>query len=324
MITEDKYPLISFIITCYNTPVDMLKECIDSIISLSIEKREREIIIVDDGSETNPLNELGDYNNEILFIHKANGGASTARNIGLEIAKGKYVQLIDGDDHLILFPYEHCLNIIKSQDVDLLLFDFSKKETSNSKYTDTKTTSGTEYLLKNNIQGAIWSMIFKRSIRGDLQFTPGIVCVEDEEFKPQLILRAKKVVHTNAQAYFYRQNPNSITHIYSPDSIAHRLHDNEKILVHLNEITKSLPQEKQRALKRRVAQLTMDYIYNIIILTHSKEKLYKSTDRLKSYGLYPLPKTKYSRKYIWFQRLSANRIGLITLVHILPLLTRER
>lgn len=56
--TQDiQAPLVSFIITTYNLPIQYLKECIDSILQLSLNAKEREIILVDDGSDICPLDE---------------------------------------------------------------------------------------------------------------------------------------------------------------------------------------------------------------------------------------------------------------------------
>ena len=51
-------PKISFILTYYNLPIQMLCECIDSILALSLRPDEREIIVIDDGSEMSPVNAL--------------------------------------------------------------------------------------------------------------------------------------------------------------------------------------------------------------------------------------------------------------------------
>ena len=48
-----KKPLISFIVTTYNTPVEMLADCLDSITCLSLSKNDREIVVIDDGSKDN-------------------------------------------------------------------------------------------------------------------------------------------------------------------------------------------------------------------------------------------------------------------------------
>ena len=56
----EETPFISFIIPVYNVPTEMLYECLDSILRLSLRKSEREIIIIDDGSTLTPLKALDD------------------------------------------------------------------------------------------------------------------------------------------------------------------------------------------------------------------------------------------------------------------------
>ena len=61
-------PLISFIITYYNEPLDMLCECIDSITVLTLTSDEREIIVVDDGSDESPVETLKQFGDAITDI----------------------------------------------------------------------------------------------------------------------------------------------------------------------------------------------------------------------------------------------------------------
>lgn len=323
MTTTQNSPLVSFVIICYNTPIAMLKTCLDSILALSLTEDEREIILVDDGSEISPIDELNAYQEQIIYIRKQNGGASTSRNTGMNCANGEYIQFIDADDYLIPQQYEHCIEIIKQHhNVDLVQFDFTSGQATNKLLTDSTPVSGTEYLQNNNIFGTVWSMLFKKSIRGTLAFTPGIVCVEDEEFKPQLVIRANNVVKTSAQAYFYRVNPDSITH---DDNMTQRhLDDHLKIIQNLSQIAQTLPIPEHNAMQRRVAQLTMDYIYKIITLTHSQQELFKRIDALKTYGLFPLPNKNYTTKYIWFRKVSGTKAGLLLLLKMLPMMGIEK
>ena len=75
-------------------------------------------------------------------------------------------------------------------------------------------------------------------------------------------------------------------------------------------------------MRRRIDQLTMDYIYNIIILTRSEQQLSERTEQLRREGLFPLPVANYTSKYKWFSRLSASPAGLRLLLRSLPLLRR--
>lgn len=88
----------SIIIPAYNVE-DYLLDCVDSVIKQSF--RDYEIILVNDGSTDSTLEicqELSKKNKSINLITKKNGGLSSARNAGIEIAKGDYLLFLDGDD----------------------------------------------------------------------------------------------------------------------------------------------------------------------------------------------------------------------------------
>lgn len=317
-------PIVSFIITYYQVPVDMLCECIDSILSLSLRHFEREIIIIDDGSKTSPINDLIKYEDDIIYVRQKNMGLSVARNTGLDIAKGNFIQFVDADDQLIQAPYEQCLDIIRYQNkVDMVLFDFTTRLPVQIIPENAIPTNGSTYMRNHNIHGSAWGYLFRRSILGELRFTPGIYH-EDEEFTPQLLLRAEEVYPTNLQAYWYRPRQNSITSSTRAEDIDKRIQDSETVIVHLHELCDKLPHQDRMALERRVAQLTMDHIYSIIIQTRSATILQQRIDILHSKGLFPLPEGNFTSKYKWFRRMVNTSVGRHALLHILPLMHKER
>lgn len=323
---KEKNLLVSFIITYYNLPVGMLNECIDSVLRLSLHPSEREIIIVDDGSDISPMNELMKYGNDIVYVRQTNGGVSVARNTGMKIAKGDYIQLIDGDDFLLDKPYGQCVDIIRNNpNVDIVLFDFTKNAHQYSSNVGVpQITSGATFMHNHNLRGSVCCCLFRASIKGALEFTPGICYGEDEEFTPQLLLRAETVYYTNIPAYYYREHHASAIHQKDEKNVLKRLKDNKTVILHLHQMADHFPINDQHALQRRVAQLTMDYLYNIIMLTRSNKMLNEQIEKLHAEGLFPLPKANYSKKYIWFRRLTSTQLGRTILLHTLPLLKKER
>ena len=317
-------PLVTFIVTCYNLPAQMLCECIESILSLSLRPFEREIIVVDDGSEKSPIEELMRYGNEVVYLRKSNGGVSTARNLGLLTATGKYIQFVDGDDTLIQATYEHCLDIIRYQKADLVMFDFTHQRGNSLSYDDREPMSGSTMMRLHNIQGAACLCLFSRSILGELTFTPGINYGEDEEFTPQLLLRAEQVVRTSAKAYYYRLRETSATGNKSKENVMRRLDDNLRVIRSLQQTAATLPTEERIAMERRVAQLTMDHIYNIITLTRDSSLLQERLETLRRDGLFPLSDRDYTTKYTWFRRMTNSNAGLALLMKTLPLINKER
>ena len=147
---QETQPLVSFIIACYNLPIPLLCECINSILALSLPPEEREIIIIDDGSETSPVNGLTQYSNDMIYVRQHHAGVSVARNRGLQMVHGRYVQIIDGDDSLLKIPYEHCLDLVRNslQPIDVIMFDFTKTLPSKDKesFHDSPLMSGSEYM----------------------------------------------------------------------------------------------------------------------------------------------------------------------------------
>ena len=302
----------------------MLCECIDSILALSLRPFEREIIIVDDGSNVSPMNGLMQYGDEIIYIRQKNSGLSVARNNGIEMAQGEYLQFIDSDDHLIQVPYEHCLDLIRlNVGIDMVMFDFTSTSTKETSFKDSEVITGSEYMLKNNIHATAWGYLFKRATLSELRFTPGI-WHEDEEFTPQLLIRAEHVCTTDAKAYYYYKHKGSITTHNDDESKTKRFNDIRGVLDRLQYLCDRVPQSDRVALQRRVAQLTMDYIYQVIIQQRSQKALNACINELNSKGLFPLPDRDYSQKYIWFRKMTNSRLGRTILLNTLPLLKKER
>ena len=105
-------PLISIIIPIYNI-MDCLEKCVDSCINQTY--KNIEILMIDDGS-TDGTAELCDRLKEkderIRVFHKENGGSSSARNLGIEQARGEYLGFVDSDDFISSTMYEDLMNAI--------------------------------------------------------------------------------------------------------------------------------------------------------------------------------------------------------------------
>lgn len=128
-----KAPMISVIVPVYNV-AKWLYECLDSIVMQKAV--DYEVIMVDDGSTDNSADIIREYAEKYSFFHaykKTNGGLSSARNYGVEKAKGKYIYFLDSDDK---FFNDECISFmiheLDNNDIDVLYFDgesfFESKE----------------------------------------------------------------------------------------------------------------------------------------------------------------------------------------------------
>lgn len=93
--TDPKKPLVSVIIPTYNDG-DYLCEAIEGVLNQTYENLE--IIVVDDGSTLDPKPMLEKYMSHVCYIRKANGGVGSARNTGIQSAKGQFLAFLDSDD----------------------------------------------------------------------------------------------------------------------------------------------------------------------------------------------------------------------------------
>lgn len=306
---------MTFVITCYDLPADMLRECVTAIFSLAFQPGEREVIVIDDGSKLPAITDIDDVKDQIIYLRQPNSGLASARNMGIRVATGRYIQFVDGDDYLLRIPYEHCLDLVRYHNPDMVLFDFSTRSSVATPYSYEGPMSGSEYMQGHNLHGTACGYIFSRELLGSLRFTAGILH-EDEEFTPQLILRAERLFYTDAKAYYYRQRRGSIMHVDAANHIDKRLSDSLAVILRLQQMAATMPETDRQALARRVAQLTMDYLYNTIQLTHSRQRLDDAIATLEQQGLYPLPDKRYTRKYWMFRRLVQSKMGRSLLLHI--------
>lgn len=306
---------MTFVITCYDLPADMLRECVTAIFSLAFQPGEREVIVIDDGSKLPAITDIDDVKDQIIYLRQPNSGLACARNMSIRVATGRYIQFVDGDDYLLRIPYEHCLDLVRYHNPDMVLFDFSTRSSVATPYSYEGPMSGSEYMQGHNLHGTACGYIFSRELLGSLRFTAGILH-EDEEFTPQLILRAERLFYTDAKAYYYRQRRGSIMHADAANHIDKRLSDSLAVILRLQQMAATMPETDRQALARRVAQLTMDYLYNTIQLTHSRQRLDDAIATLEQQGLYPLPDKRYTRKYWMFRRLVQSKMGRSLLLHI--------
>jgi glycosyltransferase involved in cell wall biosynthesis len=213
--------MLSIIVPVYNVK-PYLSRCLDSIIHQTY--KNLEIILVDDGSTDGSDQICDDYaqkDKRIVVIHKSNGGLSSARNAGLDIARGDLIGFVDSDDWIAPDTYTSVFECYTKTGADIIAFGYYeatdttlKKMPENGFMDNTRVLTNIEaanYLIKNeNIRDYVWNKIFTKSVFADHRFLPGKY-FEDTHIMYSLFLSANKVaVLGNHYKYFYFQRPDSI------------------------------------------------------------------------------------------------------------------
>jgi hypothetical protein len=114
-------PLVSVIIPSFNH-ARYIRECIDSVFCQTF--KDFEVIVVDDGSSDESLDILRSFGNRIRLIEQSNRGTQAARNRGLQLAKGKYIALLDSDDGWLPNKLEVQIDALSRQPEIGLLYSF--------------------------------------------------------------------------------------------------------------------------------------------------------------------------------------------------------
>lgn len=116
---KDKELILSVIIPCYNC-APVIVRCLDSI-----DYPDCEIIVVNDGSQDNGAEVVEQYiasHPNVRLINKPNGGASSARNRGIEEAKGKYIAFVDADDYLSQGGLTRMIDLAEQHQADIVKY----------------------------------------------------------------------------------------------------------------------------------------------------------------------------------------------------------
>lgn len=221
-------PELSVIIPAYNVE-DFISLSIDSV--LNQEFKDMEIIVVDDASKDRTKDIISAYSKKYSFItmieNDSNIGAGKSRNYGIQVANGKYIGFIDGDDWVDLNYYSTLISVANSTYSDVVIAgirdEYNNHLSSEMRYVyaneftiDGRT--GLRLLTKSENMGTFITPIMNNKIyRKEFLLKNRIACSDnkswqDDYFSFFAILHADKITFTPETVYHYRQRHSSTTH----------------------------------------------------------------------------------------------------------------
>ena len=212
--------LISVIVPVYKVE-KYLAQCMDSILSQT--HKDLEIILVDDGSPDNcgaMCDEYAKRDSRVKVIHKANGGLSDARNVGLAVCTGDYISFVDSDDYIAPDLYELLATFAEKEDLDVAMCGMTRVESdrkwSSADFAPMILTDPNEMIYQIFVNPnrlsmpAVWAHIYRASRYKDLLFEKGRY-MEDVYYTLPSIERACRFGIRCERKYFYNYRDDSIT-----------------------------------------------------------------------------------------------------------------
>lgn len=218
---------VSIIIPVYNVQV-YLQQCVQSVLLQTY--RDLEIILVDDGSTDDSghlCDTLAAGDPHISVIHKANGGLSDARNVGLQHAMGEYVAFLDGDDvWLEKDGLRQMMTLVEQKAADVLLFQcvdiYPHRQQSRREYDmEYIYTHTAQEIFDRLVRTQVFNMsacfqLIRRGLltENDIYFEKGLLS-EDIDWSLRLWKHVQHVQAINIPMYGYQHRNESITTSYS-------------------------------------------------------------------------------------------------------------
>ena len=229
-ILKEELPLISLIVPCYNVK-EYLEECVSSLLKQTYPSVE--IILIDDGSKDETVTMIDEYSKKysnVRGIHKENGGLSSARNRGIEEAKGEYLAFVDSDDHVDSSYVDKLYNAIKKYHTGIAIcgYELFENEQGTVTFDEEKVVSGFEalkglgeiYHKENVLYTVAWNKLCRSDIFKEMCFAEGRI--HEDVFASHRILGAVDSIAVIPEAlYHYRIREGSITSPEKKQDIRH-------------------------------------------------------------------------------------------------------
>lgn len=209
--------LISIIIPVYNVE-QYLEKCIDSLISQTYNNIE--ILLIDDGSTDNSPKICDEYSKKdsrVRVIHKANGGAASARNVGVAESKGSIIAFVDSDDYVDPDTYFKSYALMKETQSDIVIYGRyveygniqiikadAKQDIIDNKEAIIRLNSDSSFDM------AVWDKIYRKEVIENIKFPEGITA-EDCFVTCRYLYNAKKIAILPEAKYHYIQRKSSVS-----------------------------------------------------------------------------------------------------------------
>ncbi len=286
--------IVSIIVPIYKTEI-YLDKCIGSIVNQTY--KNIEIILVNDDSPDNSKSlceKWAKLDERIVIINKENGGLSSARNAGLDIAKGDYITFIDSDDYIEPEMVEKLLDAIVMQGTDIVACRYQdvdedyniivRDKMNDFRLEYNKNYTGEEYLrniLDEITQPMAWAKLYSKAFVDNKRFVLGSHC-EDNLFIYQYLQQDNTICFIPEVLYNYLMREGSITAGFNKKTYTDRILSSDYMLkraeTEFHSLIDSAKSNNYLNLIRFISHMPLEYIKNkdetyISVITRIKKNL---------------------------------------------------
>lgn len=219
-------PRVSFIVPVYNTQ-EFLPRCLDSLLGQTYP--DIEIVVVNDGSPDDSAAIIGKYackDSRMHVVEKSNGGLSSARNAGMDVARGDIIDFVDSDDYVEPNLAEFLVDAFAKEHPEIVVFgavcepaEVASKRIKQLLSPEARTfeSFNPALLFFSNAQPYVWRAAYFRGLieREALRFAENVRFAEDVVFQFESYPLSAKTVLAPEKLYHYVMQEKSLTHVFN-------------------------------------------------------------------------------------------------------------
>jgi len=301
---------LSILIPVYNGE-DYIENAIVSLCQQDIKPEEYEIIVIDDGSTDGTIDiieKLAELYPNIKINSQKNRGVGNARNVGLNLSKGKYIYFLDADDYILNNTLAKIIDEAEKNDLQIIGF---KSRTIKNTETDLSTIienresleltticDGKTYIGNYGYRPEIWWYIINREflLTTNLTFYDRKF-LQDSYYTPALFMKANRMAYLPLDVHRYRLSNNSVTRNTTKSHIRTHIDDMMFAIKALKNIIDDISIEpKHIACIEHLQYKLRNYVF--IVMTRfiksdfTKSEINSYLNTLETLNLYPIKSIK--------------------------------
>ena len=219
-------PKVSFIVPVYNTQ-EFLPRCLDSLLEQTCP--DIEIVVVNDGSPDDSAAIIGKYackDSRVCVVEKSNGGLSSARNAGMDVARGDIIDFVDSDDYVEPNLAEFLVGTFAEEHPEIVVFGAvcEPAELASKRIKQLLSPEACVFesfdpvlLFSANAQPYVWRAAYSRELieRESLRFAENVRFAEDVVFQFESYPLSARAVLAPDKLYHYVMQEKSLTHVFN-------------------------------------------------------------------------------------------------------------
>lgn len=293
--------LLTYIIPVYNTERYVLR-CLQSIVNQQLWPDDYEVLVVDDGSTDGSravVEAFAAEHRQVKLLAQQNAGVSSARNMAMDNARGRYLMFVDSDDRLGDDVIHRLVQRAIDDELDVLSFNYECEDAQGNvlphsredNYATTPVVTGYDFLNAHSMTPYVWRFLLRREYlqQGGWRFDPSLIVCEDGALIARFLLNAPRMAHEDTIAYCYVNRSDSAMHNPDKEHLRRRVFSQVDAAASINDTARQF-----EAKAGHPAPASVDGVRNVYLFFSMTKALTcgmvdEVQDRISKAGLYPFP-----------------------------------